>query len=239
MSVSPATPGDLEQLLLSFAPPVWDHLQGNTVTGAHHYGAHHPDGHYIRQKAAMPNGLYQLDYADAAQMAKCEEAAWHLAKLMSYDDLIAPCMVMTTTLPRSPAVHVVSRQIEWSGCQPVASLDAVDQHDLFRTAVFDTVILNKDRHKGNMLQEPTSGKLRLIDNATSFFPWPSFKWKLNVIMRFRDTPLTSDMVDALEVVALGLPERVYELLGDGAAGRVHRRVKMLLDAGCITGLVLA
>jgi hypothetical protein len=110
---------------------------------------------------------------EAPQMVRREAAAWVLARLLGWSDLVAATVIREIPSFSSGGDVEASLMVAWPNNQPDQD-PGFDDHDVWRAAVFDAAIRQSDRAGHNWLCVPESGgqgtaKLKLIDHGYAFF----------------------------------------------------------------------
>jgi hypothetical protein len=115
------------------------------------------------------------DEAPAAGSSRREVAAWILARDLGWPDLVAPTVLRR--LPSQKNLGTVtdwSLQVIWPTNERGPSLDKLNEHDLWRAAIFDALVVHGDRHAANYLAVPPTAtvgvqpRLKLIDHGHAF-----------------------------------------------------------------------
>ena len=114
------------------------------------------------------------------QQAERELGAWEVAKLVGMDDMVAPVQIRNADVPggeNARKTFPAAKQIKGSfavwqdgkvGKELYMDSEKYDgEEDQRRTAMFDYIIGNMDRHHGNWVVSE-SGKLKLIDHGLAF-----------------------------------------------------------------------
>jgi hypothetical protein len=103
------------------------------------------------------------EHVTPGKQTEREIAAWEVAKRAGLEDLVAP------VIEYEHEDHGLGALIAWQvGEIAEHHPDPFDgEEDMARAAIFDYVIGNADRHKGNWLVGE-DGKLRLIDHGLAF-----------------------------------------------------------------------
>lgn len=95
-----------------------------------------------------------------------EAAAWELAKLTKMTDLVPPTILRTINGKRGSLQAFVKGAKVAHDVADARKFDG--EKDLRRSAIFDLMVGNTDRHAGNWMITESSGKLALIDNGLAF-----------------------------------------------------------------------
>src|SRR5438552_6912232 len=100
---------------------------------------------------------------------KPEAAAWHMARLLGWEDMVAVTILAAFRPSPRHEMRDSSLQVAWHPHEVGADLDSLPLDDVWRGAVFDAVVMHRDRHPGNWLACPpvSSGepRLKLIDHG--------------------------------------------------------------------------
>jgi hypothetical protein len=128
-------------------------------------------GHPGKFALTLDGGIVVLgkpgDDAQHDLMTRCEAAAWRVACLLSWTDLMPATALRNTAGHLTPSASV---QILWPNAH-AKDLAAFDPEDLWRAALFDRLIDHADRSASNWLAvEDTENvwHIKLIDNGYAF-----------------------------------------------------------------------
>src|SRR5436309_2912045 len=87
---------------------------------------------------------------DAPQMIRRERAAWVLARLLGWQEMVAATVLRDVPVPAGGHGHA-SVQVLWPTNDVGVAEDAFPEEDQWRAAIFDALIRATDRHAGNWL----------------------------------------------------------------------------------------
>jgi hypothetical protein len=131
-------------------------------------------GHPNKWRLELDGGVYVVaklgDDDNTARMVRAEAAAWALARVLGWEDLVAATVVRDVDLPdvgRIPA----SLQVIWPAFEWLTSLESFERDDVVRAAAFDVLIRMSDRGNNNWLGAGPRGEpkaLKLIDHGHAF-----------------------------------------------------------------------
>lgn len=174
--------------------------------------------------------------ADGAAVVRNEVAAWVIARELQWSDLVS-----TTVLREVPswitsdASTEASVQVLWPSFDPGVAADEFPDDDQWRAAIFDTLVVNGDRHPANWGAVPGSGqrRLKLVDHGYAFSYGqsppnsPFFQGK-----RHQELPaeLLEDVGTFLASTASG---ELADLLGDNALEQLLERCRHVAENGTL------
>jgi hypothetical protein len=154
--------------------------------------------------------------------AERELGAWEVAKLVGMDDMVAPVQIRTADVPggrNARRSFEAAKGIKGSFAVWQEGEVAVDiardskkydgDEDQRRSAMFDYIIGNQDRHEGNWVVGRADGKIRLIDHNLAF---TEAEGRGSVYSEFLDRIRTMTQKDSGE-------ERLLNPLSDQSAAR--------------------
>jgi hypothetical protein len=200
----------------------------------------------VRNPASAANETYivSLDggvsiiakYGGPHPNIKQEAAAWVMARLLGWDDLVAATVLAAF---RPSPVHEMrdsSLQVVWFPHEVGPDLDALPEADVWRGALFDAMVLHRDRHAGNWLACPpvSSGepRLKLIDHGHTWdlAGQPSSR----IYEKLQGKPVPDELKGALERAHRGVDRSPLTRLIDGAAVEaVKKRLTFVLQSGSL------
>jgi hypothetical protein len=108
---------------------------------------------------------------DASWVVRYEVAGWMVARDLGWTDLVATTVLRETDLfPGHTALVETSVQVLWPSFDRVADPSQFEDHDLWRAALIDRLILHTDRAHNNWGAVPGHGRprLKLIDHGLAF-----------------------------------------------------------------------
>ncbi len=106
-------------------------------------------------------------------LARHEAAAWVVARLLGWGDLLAATVLRRVASFRGGDPVDASVQVLWPDCQPDADAHVFPDDDVWRAGAFDAVVGQSDRSGHNWLAVPTVAsppRLKLIDHGYCFPP---------------------------------------------------------------------
>lgn len=170
--------------------------------------------------------------ADGDRGASAEAAAWEVAKLLGWTDLLSPT-VLRRLPPADGAADVLHAvRLALHGVHTHAPLTAFSDEDVWRAAAFDYMVFTTDRHGGNYLaMELIAGRpfLSLIDHEHAFdLPGRPFQSELFESKRADPVPdwVKHDVARFIEA----FPGPVLGgLLSANSLARLEERAKKLRD----------
>lgn len=141
--------------------------------------------------------------------AEREVAAWHVAQLVGMQDLVAPSRLRTVPGAlvdrRGPQIGVM---VAWQPGKEAADVaNPFDGHtDMLRAAVFDFVIGNEDRHRGNWMVDDKN-RIHLIDHGLAFpDSGPVRQWGNHQFVDYAQSAITS-----AEVTDHNAPKKITDI----------------------------
>lgn len=131
-------------------------------------------GHRSKQRLELDGGVYVLaklgDDDSSSRMARAEAAAWQVARVLGWSDLLAATVFRELDLP-DVGVVPASVQVIWPVFEWLPPLERFDPDLVQRAAVFDLIIRMSDRGGNNWLGVAPTGQeqvLKLIDHGHAF-----------------------------------------------------------------------
>jgi hypothetical protein len=126
------------------------------------------DGRVGVFKAASLEKPHLRSNVENGQGVEREVAAWEVAKALGHDDIVSPTVERTINLNGKGERGSFQ---QWSNGTVAANLPTdqaygMSKDDLARSALFDHVIGNTDRHSGNWMMQ--GGKPMMIDHGLAF-----------------------------------------------------------------------
>lgn len=133
----------------------------------------HGGAHQNKMELILEGGLGAIakpaDWADGPRTVQCECAAWTVAKLFGWEDLLAVTVLREV---KSIGDQLVDAAVQIAWPRPTPDLEAAfDDRDVWQAATFDYVIENSDRGGHNWLAVPGDAQtpmLKLIDHGYAF-----------------------------------------------------------------------
>jgi hypothetical protein len=106
---------------------------------------------------------------DGPRMVRREVAAWVLARLLGWNDLLATTVLREVESFTSGSRISASVQVLWPNNRPGVPVDELDERDTWRAGVFDALVFQSDRGGHNWLGVPREApQLKLIDHGYAF-----------------------------------------------------------------------
>jgi hypothetical protein len=176
-------------------------------------------------------------------MIRCEEAGWVLARDIGWTDLVAATVIREINSVIGDGPVLASCQVVWARWQEGAQIDdlagTLDFRDRWRSALFDVLVRNTDRHDGNwgtLSGPPTPiapANIKLIDHGLAFRDWSARPPRSTFVDHHRNEHIPEEFLeDVRRLVDAGPSARLTELLEDDA-GRVVERGRALLHTGVL------
>lgn len=114
------------------------------------------------------------EIADGATLVRRERAAWVVARLLKWPDLMAATVIRTVRSYKTGLDTDASLQVIWPDNLPDAPIGTFSADDVWRAAIFDAVIGHTDRGGHNWLAVPApkpagaASQLKLVDHGYAF-----------------------------------------------------------------------
>jgi hypothetical protein len=106
---------------------------------------------------------------DGAAMVRHEVAAWVIARDLGWPDLVATTVLRVIDVLPDQDETEASVQVLWPGFQVDADRSQFSEEDIWRAAVFDTLIRHADRtHNWGAVTQHGTPRLKLIDHGYAF-----------------------------------------------------------------------
>jgi hypothetical protein len=175
------------------------------------------------------------DWPDGPRTVQCEVAAWEVAKVLGWPDLLAATVRREVRSPASSEPVDAAVQIAWARPMPDTNAPFSD-NDTWRAAVFDLVIDHSDRGGHNWLAVPSDAatpQLKLVDHGYAFGA-PGRPFQSTFFDKWRGQTLPEDVKADLEALLAAPPQRGLEtLLPTGEYSKMMERVQALVAAGIL------
>lgn len=177
---------------------------------------------------------------DSEAMMGREAAAWQIARLLGFEDIVAATVVRP--IPTRDGDEVLaSAQVFWpDGNLFSPPIDTFPDEDVWRAAVFDAVIGNVDRGGHNWLAVPAPGgpvppRLTLVDHGHAFdYGGNRERVESAFYAAHRGEDIPEDLLEALQrFVAAWPPAPVRDLLSPEAIEGVELRAQRLVQRGVL------
>jgi hypothetical protein len=200
---------------------------------------HGGGGHGQKFAAVLEGGVTifvkpESGVVDGMTVIRNEVAAWEVAKLLGWTDMLATTVLRRLVSPFSGVDETVAAQMIWHSPAPQPDIGSLDQGEVWRAAIFDYLIQHGDRGGANWLgvggqpaaapagpYGPQRMALKLIDHGFSF--------------GFQNRVLTSRFYSAHQGQAIPaeLLQGVEQLIADASASSLVA----LLSGQSLTGLI--
>ncbi len=180
------------------------------------------------------------EIGDGGTLVRRERAAWVVARLLKWPDLMAATVVRTLRSFKTGLDTDSSVQVIWPDNLPDAPITAFSSEDIWRGAIFDAVVGHTDRGGHNWLAVPApkpagpTVQLKLVDHGYAF-PAGSqppnsdfFRRNLNQDI---PAPFARDLKDFAAAVGGSEVER---LLDTASVQGIVERVDKLLNRARLT-----
>jgi hypothetical protein len=110
---------------------------------------------------------------DQKRMARREVAAWRLARMLEWPDLVSATVLRRITSLTTGADVEASVQVIWANKEMGTALSEFDEDNVWRAATFDALVRQTDRSASNWLGvpgDPSHGQRepKLIDHGYAF-----------------------------------------------------------------------
>jgi hypothetical protein len=136
--------------------------------------------------------------SDGEAMVRYEVAGWLVARELGWTDLVSTTVLRhTDELPGGETT--ASFQVIWSEFDPDADISRFPDEELWKAAIFDTLVLHSDRSH-NWGAVPTRGRdgLRLVDHGYAFRAWPGRPFSSRFEEEKRGEEIPDERRDELE-----------------------------------------
>lgn len=97
---------------------------------------------------------------DGGLAVRNEAAAWHVACLLGWPELVACTVVRELPLPATGATEPMALQVMWPGLDFIPDIGTFTDEEVWKAALFDYLILHSDRG--------SKQRLKLIDHGFAF-----------------------------------------------------------------------
>lgn len=167
---------------------------------------------------------------------KLEVAAWIFARMLGWEDMVAVTVSSGFRPTPGDEMRDSSLQVVWYPHEVGPDLDALPAEDVWRGALFDAIVLHRDRHPGNWLACPpvASGqpRLKLIDHGHT---WDAGGQPSSQIYnKHQGKPVPDELKPALEGALKGIDRSPLRALLDGAAvDAVKKRLTYVVQSGIV------
>jgi len=226
---------------LEQAPVVYGYVPQLTAGG----------GHGNKIAVVLEGGVHALvkpasGAQDGLLAVQNEAAAWELACLLGWGELVAGTVIRDVLPPQSGAPEPAAVQVMWPGYDWTPAPGSFPEGETWKAAILDMLMLHSDRTNNNWLgvppaQLPFPGpvygsrqQLKLIDHGFAF----DFPGRANLSSSFvdlhRGNPIPADL---LQAVGAGLAQveasPVRAILDDMPFERLKARFEGLLQSGSL------
>jgi hypothetical protein len=138
---------------------------------------------------------------DQRKMARREVAAWRLARMLDWPELVSTTVQRRVISLTTGADVEASVQVIWANKQVGTAIADFDEDDVWRAATFDALVRQTDRSASNWLgvpEDPAHGRQRpkLIDHGYAFDLTRQGPAEFYAHFKGQDLPLSC--VEALE-----------------------------------------
>jgi hypothetical protein len=194
-------------------------------------------GHPNKRRLELAGGVYALaklgDDDNGLRMVRCETAAWKLARLLEWDDLMAATVLREINLEDVGRVWA-SLQVIWPSFEWVAPLDRFPPEVIERAAAFDVITRMSDRSNNNWLGVAPPGEvqaLKLIDHGHALTGQGAVG--SSIVQAAQGAPeLADETVMTLQRLAEeALISRLGDLVPPAVSADIAGRARLLAEAG--------
>jgi len=164
-----------------------------------------------------------------------ELAAWRLARLLEWTDLVAATVRADFQPTPGQPMQSAVLQVAWAPREVGTDPANFPDDKIWRAGIFDAIVLHGDRHPGNWLGSPPpepgiQSHLRLIDHGigwgTGGAPNSPF------YLARRDQPIPAELAGRGQVARDHLADADLEaLLGKAVSDGIEARMTLLIDRG--------
>jgi hypothetical protein len=184
--------------------------------------------------------------ADGGRAARNEAAAWAVARLLGWTDLMGATVIRLMAHGHTGAVEEIALQILWPGSDFTPDPARFTDDEIWRAALFDQIILHSDRMSNNWLGVPPMAlpfpgavyggqqQLKLIDHGYAFdYPARAVVSSSFVELR-RGQTVPSPLLAALSSLRNSVPNSsLVQLLGSSELNALVARVDSVISAGAL------
>jgi hypothetical protein len=170
---------------------------------------------------------------DGESVVRYEAAAWVVARLVGWTDLVATTVLRhTDAFPDLDDEVATSLQVIWAAAELDADMGQFSDEDVWRAAIFDVLVLHTDRTH-NWLAVPGHGetRLRLIDHGYAFREWQGREFSSSFANAKAGQEVPDELLEQLEGF-LGRAEAdevLDDLLGEQALEELVARGRTLVE----------
>jgi hypothetical protein len=164
---------------------------------------------------------------------KQEAAAWVMARLLGWEDMVAVTVLSAFRPSQGHEIRESSLQVAWHPHEVGPDLDSLPAEDVWRGALFDAIVMHRDRHPNNWLACPpvASGepRLKLIDHGHTWDTGgqPSSR----IYEKHQGKPIPNELRTALGGALRRVDRSPLPRLIDGAAVEaVRKRLTFVLQS---------
>lgn len=166
-------------------------------------------------------------------LVRREVAAWVVARLLGWPDLIAVTVLRQLRSFRTGAQVAASLQVLWPFPEWLPAVATLPDEEVWQAAAFDAVVRHTDRSNNNWLAVPGSGHgvqahLRLCDHGYGFEPGLTAPGS-DFYTAKKGEALPVPVMAGLEALRTGLPGELQGLLPDPELTGVRDRTEYLLS----------
>lgn len=171
---------------------------------------------------------------DGAAMVRYEVAGWVIARDLGWSDLVATTVLRSIDVLPEQEETEASVQVLWPGFQVDADRSQFSDKDIWRAAIFDTLILHSDRtHNWGAVTEHGSPRLKLIDHGYAFRA--SRPFQSSFAQDKTGQPLPDELVGPLETFLGACDEgQLADLLEEDVLEEMVARGRTLVETAVLS-----